>query len=425
MADDNFDTSDHTDLHSKHNDEYEHALDRIEQEETYFKDHFENQDVLQGRFIPGPVGDLQRQMVEQNIVEEEEREKYIENVFSQRAAPDKKKASTKTNAPDHSFFESDGWKKMQLFLQQVRERHLQKMAASSSQDSTVSTGSQPALQEYNLASIREDKKFMKKIPNLGLVVKTVYHFETDAHVCFCDPFGEMEGTIHRQVIEKYPHVLNAGLVILLKRLSVYSPSFGTYHLIVTLNNIVQMWTSDSIDSKSAKKSNISPKTSPKPTTAALPKASPPAVKKPVTIVPDKPVVAAILPAKKVTLPPPAPKRPRPEEDVVEMEPPAKRVRLRPPSPPKFDSDEPANDIVVSASPILFNDDDEVAEDKAWEQQQDDETAAEPIPDNDATTKQQQQTAEPSAPLYSHHDDESEDANRILNMETELEDGYGF
>ncbi|XP_008327522.1 uncharacterized protein C17orf53 homolog isoform X2 [Cynoglossus semilaevis] len=83
-----------------------------------------------------------------------------------------------------------------------------------------------------------------KVPNMAVVLKTINYTHTDAKVVFKDPTGEMQGTVHRRLLEGRRDDLKAGVVLLLKQVGVFSPSHRNHYLNVTPNNLLRIYTAD-------------------------------------------------------------------------------------------------------------------------------------------------------------------------------------
>ncbi|KJE90757.1 hypothetical protein CAOG_02012 [Capsaspora owczarzaki ATCC 30864] len=83
-----------------------------------------------------------------------------------------------------------------------------------------------------------------KIPFLVVLLKNYNPLDVDASVTLKDPTGEMSGTIHHKVLEEFGSLISAGAVLILKDVSVFSPTPRTQHLNVTLKNIVRIFCSE-------------------------------------------------------------------------------------------------------------------------------------------------------------------------------------
>ncbi|XP_073901649.1 homologous recombination OB-fold protein isoform X2 [Castor canadensis] len=80
--------------------------------------------------------------------------------------------------------------------------------------------------------------------------------ETDHYVVFA---GEMQGTVHRVLLETRQNELKPGSVLLLKQIGVFSPSLRNHYLNVTPNNLVHIYSPDSRDGNFFKPSQPFPK----------------------------------------------------------------------------------------------------------------------------------------------------------------------
>ncbi|KAL0597678.1 Homologous recombination OB-fold protein [Plecturocebus cupreus] len=76
-----------------------------------------------------------------------------------------------------------------------------------------------------------------KVPNMAVMIKSLTRSTMDASVVFKDPTGEMQGTVHRLLLETHPNELKPGSVLLLKQIGVFSPSLRNHYLNVTPNNL--------------------------------------------------------------------------------------------------------------------------------------------------------------------------------------------
>ncbi|XP_036408770.1 homologous recombination OB-fold protein [Megalops cyprinoides] len=83
-----------------------------------------------------------------------------------------------------------------------------------------------------------------KVPNMAVMVKTLLHTHADAKAVFRDPTGEMQGTVHRRLLEDRQGELKTGAVLLLKQVGVFSPSHRNHYLNVTPNNLLRIYPPD-------------------------------------------------------------------------------------------------------------------------------------------------------------------------------------
>ncbi|KAF3846074.1 hypothetical protein F7725_003152 [Dissostichus mawsoni] len=56
-----------------------------------------------------------------------------------------------------------------------------------------------------------------KVPNMAVLLKSIIHTHADAKVVFKDPTGEIQGTVHRRLLEDRVEELKVGAVLLLKQ----------------------------------------------------------------------------------------------------------------------------------------------------------------------------------------------------------------
>ncbi|XP_048102874.1 homologous recombination OB-fold protein isoform X1 [Alosa alosa] len=83
-----------------------------------------------------------------------------------------------------------------------------------------------------------------KVPNMAVVLKSILHTHADAKAVFKDPTGEMQGTVHRRLLEDRQAELKTGAVLLLKQVGVFSPSHRNHYLNVTPNNLLRIYPPD-------------------------------------------------------------------------------------------------------------------------------------------------------------------------------------
>ncbi|XP_047292643.1 homologous recombination OB-fold protein isoform X19 [Homo sapiens] len=98
-----------------------------------------------------------------------------------------------------------------------------------------------------------------KVPNMAVMIKSLTRSTMDASVVFKDPTGEMQGTVHRLLLETCQNELKPGSVLLLKQIGVFSPSLRNHYLNVTPNNLVHIYSPDSGDGSFLKPSQPFPK----------------------------------------------------------------------------------------------------------------------------------------------------------------------
>ncbi|XP_051572763.1 homologous recombination OB-fold protein-like [Myxocyprinus asiaticus] len=94
------------------------------------------------------------------------------------------------------------------------------------------------------AALRQLAK--NKVPNMAVVLKSITHTHADAKVIFRDPTGEMQGTVHRRLVEDRQEELKTGAVLLLKQVGVFSPTHRNHYLNVTPNNLLRIYSPDEV-----------------------------------------------------------------------------------------------------------------------------------------------------------------------------------
>ncbi|XP_077069304.1 homologous recombination OB-fold protein isoform X2 [Siphateles boraxobius] len=94
------------------------------------------------------------------------------------------------------------------------------------------------------AALRQLTK--NKVPNMAVVLKSITHTHVDAKAIFRDPTGEMQGTVHRRLVEDRQGELKTGAVLLLKQVGVFSPSHRNHYLNVTPNNLLRIYPPDGV-----------------------------------------------------------------------------------------------------------------------------------------------------------------------------------
>ncbi|XP_025978132.2 homologous recombination OB-fold protein [Dromaius novaehollandiae] len=80
-----------------------------------------------------------------------------------------------------------------------------------------------------------------KVPSMAVMIKTLTRTNVDAGAVFKDPTGEMQGTVHRLLLEERQSELKPGSVLLLKQVGVFSPSHRNHYLNVTPNNLLKIY----------------------------------------------------------------------------------------------------------------------------------------------------------------------------------------
>ena len=96
---------------------------------------------------------------------------------------------------------------------------------------------------YNIKYILQGG-WREKVQSLGCMIKSIRHCEGDAFVKVKDPFGIIGGTVHHEVLEEYGSEIAVGSVLLLKRVSVFSPTPASHYLNITIKNVVHVFPHD-------------------------------------------------------------------------------------------------------------------------------------------------------------------------------------
>ncbi|KAM6238645.1 homologous recombination OB-fold protein isoform 2-T2 [Porphyrio hochstetteri] len=109
-----------------------------------------------------------------------------------------------------------------------------------------------------------------KVPSMAVMIKTLTRTNVDAGAVFRDPTGEMQGTVHRLLLEERQSELRPGSVLLLKQVGVFSPSHRNHYLNVTPTNLLKIYTPEPEGSFS----QPSPAQREVPVQAGLPRAPP-------------------------------------------------------------------------------------------------------------------------------------------------------
>ncbi|XP_074551971.1 homologous recombination OB-fold protein [Halichoeres trimaculatus] len=85
-----------------------------------------------------------------------------------------------------------------------------------------------------------------KVPNMAVLLKSIVHTHGDAKAVFKDLTGEIQGTVHRRLLEDRLEELKVGSVLLLKQVGVFSPSHRNHYLNVTANNLLRIYAPDGL-----------------------------------------------------------------------------------------------------------------------------------------------------------------------------------
>uniref|UniRef100_A0A8C3UZ14 Homologous recombination factor with OB-fold n=1 Tax=Catharus ustulatus TaxID=91951 RepID=A0A8C3UZ14_CATUS len=80
-----------------------------------------------------------------------------------------------------------------------------------------------------------------KVPSMAVMIKALTRSSAGAGAVFRDPTGEMQGTVHRLLLEQRQSELRAGAVLLLRQVGVFSPSHRNHYLNVTPTNLLRIF----------------------------------------------------------------------------------------------------------------------------------------------------------------------------------------
>ncbi|GAB6030476.1 hypothetical protein CHUAL_007340 [Chamberlinius hualienensis] len=85
----------------------------------------------------------------------------------------------------------------------------------------------------------------KKIPFLSVVLVSIKNEESYSHRgVFQDLTGNISGSIHHKVAEKYCSAFHPGSVLVLRQFGIFSPVLGKHYIVVTENNVVCIYDPD-------------------------------------------------------------------------------------------------------------------------------------------------------------------------------------
>ncbi|XP_031563704.1 uncharacterized protein C17orf53 homolog [Actinia tenebrosa] len=106
----------------------------------------------------------------------------------------------------------------------------------------------PATMRYSIIQVMSEAACQRlrygKVPSLCVLVKTFSSSETDSSIFLKDPTGEIHGTLHKKVLEEYQTELGPGAGLILKQVSVFSPSPRKHYLNITPGNIIEIYPPD-------------------------------------------------------------------------------------------------------------------------------------------------------------------------------------
>lgn len=101
------------------------------------------------------------------------------------------------------------------------------------------------LMKFNIAStikLANSRELINgKIPHLRVLVKTIVNNSRNSSAVMKDPTGEMLATVHMKISEEYKEEWSPGCCVILRQVSVFSPSPRKHYLNITLDNIVRIY----------------------------------------------------------------------------------------------------------------------------------------------------------------------------------------
>ncbi|EDO37571.1 predicted protein [Nematostella vectensis] len=175
------------------------------------------------RKFPGPAGLLPKLTPGQNIAESN-----VPNVspISRRTSPTIQTPVLQSSSEDEDF-NRDPWLSMyKEFIENA-----------------------PSVMRYTVGKVLKEAAAQNlkhgKVPCLCVLMKTFSPIGADASILLKDPTGEIHGTLHRKVLEEYQTELGTGAGLILKQVSVFSPSPRKHYLNITPGNILQIFSPNS------------------------------------------------------------------------------------------------------------------------------------------------------------------------------------
>ncbi|XP_033107251.1 uncharacterized protein LOC117109117 [Anneissia japonica] len=80
-----------------------------------------------------------------------------------------------------------------------------------------------------------------KVVHLCVLLKNIHFNGSDASSILKDPTGEIQGTLHRKLMEDHKDELRPGCVLILRQVGVLSPSLRNHYLNITPSNLVHIF----------------------------------------------------------------------------------------------------------------------------------------------------------------------------------------
>eukprot|EP00118_Oscarella_pearsei_P017818 m.179081 g.179081 ORF g.179081 m.179081 type:complete len:255 (+) comp39207_c0_seq3:329-1093(+) len=102
--------------------------------------------------------------------------------------------------------------------------------------------------DYNIANTLKEASLEQlpesKTAHLRVFIKSLTQTGSSTSALFKDPSGEISGSIHRKLFEQHGSALGAGAVLILKQVTVFSPSARQHYLNITPANVVRFYPSN-------------------------------------------------------------------------------------------------------------------------------------------------------------------------------------
>ncbi|KAF2071614.1 hypothetical protein CYY_007062 [Polysphondylium violaceum] len=131
--------------------------------------------------------------------------------------------------PSSNDFISGPW------LQMLKDKRLPPFSNSLNRDNLL---------KYNIDYVLREG-YLKKVPLLVVMLKSITQSDGDYLVLVSDPSGEMEGHLQRKIVlEAYPE-MSVGWILVLKYVTIFNPSHTSHYINIVLSNIEYVYPSKS------------------------------------------------------------------------------------------------------------------------------------------------------------------------------------
>jgi hypothetical protein len=233
------------------------------------------------RKIPGPAGDLSHlrpedfledsldseqdvttlKLRDKNRRREQRKRKYVEEKDDSPAKTQEKLT------PQDLANEISSWKEMVKYVCRMSKAKIN------------------PLEGFNFKYITEQRGYITPVKVLGIVIRHVISYETNAAAWVLvgeydynlDGSGDnltidvkpsnntLKANISKSAIDKWKAITTSGSVVLLRKVPVFKPSPDSYSLIITADNVLNLWASDAkllmAEGKQIRKKSRSPQSS--------------------------------------------------------------------------------------------------------------------------------------------------------------------